>query len=179
MNAYQLAFREFSPTGLPLELSITRPATCFKQVRHAIKPFFTDQSIQFNNENGYEAQSFGRRISRFKSDWLEFTLPNYQFTEADYPSDAILEESRFTAHLENSEIDYLSSIKEETAKQNAHLFAMIQISESSREKLGKQYSFRLNGIPESEWPLDFVIDAFIITNAPSSLWVYYRHTILL
>ena len=177
MNSFNLIYRELPVAGLPIEITLTRPDTAFKQVRQVIKPHFNQQRLNYKNPNGHAARQFNRHIGRFKWDWLEFLLPDYQSATVDYPSnEALYAEKLIQETAIASEQEWGDSILEQTAEGKIYLMVGMQC-------LIEQDHFRpsmlSSGIPAKLWPCPFQIFEFIITNAPLCLFIKHRAHVII
>ena len=178
MNSINLIYKPISFEPPPLEVEISDISKVFKQVRQAIKPLFPAVQLRYENVNGYEAHAFNRRIGRFKSDWLPFLIDGYQTQESDYPNDdEIYSQGLIQATEIATEQEWLNTIVDEIAKKR--LYLMVGMTYTPPQEGESSRRMALGGVPAHLWPCRFLLFEFIVTNAPTCLFVKHRPHILL
>lgn len=172
MNSIGLIYREIPVLDVPTEIDVLSINDIYKTVRQHIKPQFSDWKIKANNLNGEGTKSFNRKLGRFKSDWLDFEIIDFNVQSDFYPSDDDIDELRL---LQDTEIadssEWRQSIKEQVAQEKTYLLVgMTSLVEQSQFRA----SMLSTGLPSDCWPCKFQIFEFVVTNAPLCQFIRYR-----
>ncbi|MCO1333114.1 hypothetical protein MO867_02055 [Microbulbifer sp. OS29] len=172
MNSIGLIYREIPVLDVPAEIDVLSINDIYKTVRQNIKTQFSGWKLKANNLNGEGARSFNRKLGRFKSDWLDFEIIDFNVQSDFYPSDDDIDELRL---LQDTEIadssEWRQSIKEQVAQEKTYLLVgMTSLVEQSQFRA----SMLSAGLPSDCWPCKFQIFEFVVTNAPLCQFIRYR-----
>jgi hypothetical protein len=170
MNSLGLIYREITLAKHDI-VTISEPNKVYKDVRHALKPYFNELKLKANNINGESASRFVSRLPRYRTQWLDFLVTNYLPGERDYPSELNLLELGILKNTEIGDINYWkTSILNEIAEKRLYLMLGLRLMGSPNQTGINFLSFR---VPSKSWPLDFELIDSVITNAP--ICQYLRH----
>lgn len=175
MNSLGLIYKEIPIELENTEVVIPSSNNVFKIVRQHIKPLFNCWKLKANNLNGEGARSFNRKIGRFKSDWLEFEILDFEAPDDFYPTDSEIT----TQHLVQetavaSKDEWYRSVEKEVSEGKCYLLVGLTA-------LIEQRDFRLSmlssGIPARHWPCKFEIFECLVTNAPICQFIRHRSNV--
>lgn|GEM_PF-2128639 len=177
MNSLGLIYKEI-PMQVDGEIiEVPSISDIYNTTRNKIKPQFKHWKLKANNKNGAGARQFNRKLGRFKSDWLDFEILNFDASADFYPSEEQIDELKLAQDTVLADgADWRACIKEEVAEAKVYLLV-------GMTALLEQDQFRMSmldsGIPSDLWPCKFEMFEFIVTNAPICQFIRYRPHVLI
>ncbi|TCI05290.1 hypothetical protein EZV61_04850 [Corallincola luteus] len=176
MNAHQLIYKEVVPATFPLEVTLEGPCQVFKRVRHAIKPFFSEYPIRYDNRDGRAAAGIDGQVLGGVREWIEFEIPGVDCPPEWYPTDNVIDALDLLQDTEHAPRAYWAEkVSEEVKKNKRHLLVGIQRSPTCTSPLIR----RFQRSSAASWPRDIQIFESVVTNAPVCQFIRYRYNVLL